>query len=129
MHNFDPSGAPRGKPSLTDSPWFWAMVFSAMGVVLLLAISPKYARRQGRLELQYQARQEIARRQVEGTAATRESGAEGSAAPPAPGELIIRLGPLVLLFAVLFAIAAGMLYRARRAIARSIEEENPGGKP
>jgi hypothetical protein len=129
MHMFDPSGAPRGKQSLTDSPWFWAMVFSAMGVVLLLAISPKYAQRQGRLELQYQARQEIARRQVEGSAATRESSAEGSAVPPGPGELIIPLWPLVLLFAVLFAIAAGMLYRAHRAIAGSIKEENSVAKP
>jgi hypothetical protein len=125
----DSSGAPRVKPSLTDSPWFWAMIFSAMGVTLLLAISPKYAKRQGRLELQYQARQEITRRQVEGSGAMREPGEEGSAAPPGPGELIIPLWPLVLLFAVLFALAAGMLYRARRSMAGSIREANPGAKP
>jgi hypothetical protein len=125
----DPSSTPRAKQSLSDSPWFWAMIFSAMGVVLLLAISPKYAKRQGRLELQYQARQEIARRQVEGASAMREPGEEGSAAPPVPGELIIPLWPLMLLFAVLFAIAAGMLYRARRAMVGSITEANPGAKP
>ena len=125
----DPSGAPRGKQSLTDSPWFWAMVFSAMGVVLLLAISPKYAKRQGRLELQYQAHQEIARRQVEGSSAMREPGEEGSAAPPGLGELIIPLRPLMLVFVVLFAISAGMLYRARRAMAGSITEASPGAKP
>jgi hypothetical protein len=125
----DSPGAPRVKPSLTDSPWFWAMIFSAMGVVLLLAIWPKYAKRQGRLELQYQAQQEIARRHVEGASAMREPGEEGSAAPPGPSELIIPLGPLVLLFAVLFAITAGMLYRARRATAGSTTEASPGAKP
>jgi len=129
MHMFDPSGVQRAKQSLTDSPWFWGMVFSAMGVVLLLAISPKYAQRQGRIELQYQGRQEIARRQVEGSAATREPGAEGNAAPPGPGELIVPLWPLVLLFAVLFAFSAGMLYRTHRAISGSIEEPDSGGNP
>ncbi len=48
-------------------PWFWVMIFSAAGVLFLLAFSAKYAARQRRLEMQYYARQEITRRQVEGT--------------------------------------------------------------
>lgn len=105
------------------------MIFSAVAVVLLLAISPKYAKRQGRLELQYQGRQEIARRQVEGSSAAREPGEEGAAAPPPPGELIIPLWPLTLLFTALFAIAAGFLYRTRRALGQSMTQANPGAKP
>jgi hypothetical protein len=122
----DSSGAPRASQALTDSPWFWVMLFSAMAVVLLFVISPKYSKRQGGLELQYQARQEIARRQVEGTSAPREPGREGSLSPPAPGELLIPLWPLALLFAALFIAAAVLLYRARPAGPRSASEANPG---
>jgi len=125
----EPPGAPRAKQSLTDSPWFWAMIFSATGVVLLLIISPKYAKRQGRLELQYQARQEIARRRVEGTPAARDPGQEGSAAPPAAGELIIPLWPLVDVFVAGFVIAATFLYRSRRQQGGPPNAPDPRARP
>ena len=80
--------------AVADSPWFWVMIFCAAGVVFLLVISPQYGKRQRRLEMQYYARQEIERRQVEGTPAVRPQGAEGSAPPPAAGELIIPLWPI-----------------------------------
>src|SRR5947209_3780978 len=83
------------QPAITDSPWFWVAIFSAAGVMFLVAFSPKYAARQRRLEMQYYARQEITRRQVEGSGPAHGPGQE--AAPPAPGELIIPLWPLVAL--------------------------------
>jgi len=110
----DPAVETPSRAALTDSPWFWVMVFAAMGVVLLLVIMPKYSKRQSRLELQYQARQEIHRRQVEGTPARREPGQEGEAPPPAQGDLIIELWPLALAFSALFLLAAAMLIRSRR---------------
>ncbi len=110
----EPASKPHARAPLTDSPWFWVMLFSAVGVVLLLAMSPKYARRQRQLEMQYYARQEIARRQVEGTSDPREPGQEGSVAPPADGELIIPLWPLVSLFATSFAISAALVWRGAR---------------
>jgi hypothetical protein len=113
--NDDPaSNAPR--PAITDSPWFWAMAFCAASLVFLLVISPRYAARQRRLEMQYQAHQERYRRQVEGEPAAQGEGQEGTAAPPAPGELIIPLWPLLGLFAVLLAFTGAMLRRERRAL-------------
>lgn len=98
---------------LTDSPWFWAMAFSAAGLLFLLVISPRYAARQRRLEMQYQAHQERYRRQVEGSPAAQPAGQEGSAPPPEAGELIIPLWPLVGLFAGLLALTSGILWRRR----------------
>ena len=112
-----PQGPPSPQgilPPLTDSPWFWAMLFGAVGVLLLVAMLPRYGKRQHRLEMQYHARQEIARRQVEGTVAAREPGEEGAAPPPVAGDLIIPLGPLLALFTGLFAISATFLWRSRR---------------
>ena len=90
------------------------MLFCATGTMFLLVMLPRYGQRQRRLEMQYHARQEIARRQVEGTAPAREPGEEGSAPPPVAGELIIPLWPLLALFSTLFAISAALLWQNRR---------------
>ena len=44
---------------LTDSPWFWVLIFSAMALVALIAMGPKYGGRQSRMEVKYQARQRM----------------------------------------------------------------------
>jgi hypothetical protein len=50
---------PKEKPPITDSPWFWALMFSVVALVALVAISGQYGKRQARLERQYQARERI----------------------------------------------------------------------
>jgi hypothetical protein len=110
---------------ITDSPWFWAMLFCAVGVVLLLVISPRYAPRQRRLEMQYRAREEMLRRGAEGETAPRPAGQEGAAPPPAPGELIIPLWPLVAVFTLGMLASAALLHRSRRP--RPTSPLPPGG--
>ena len=125
----DPVLQPAPRPALTDSPWFWATTFSAAGMVFLLVIWPQYAQRQRRLEMQYYARREIERRQVEGAAPARPPGDEGAAAPPVTGELVIALWPLGLLFAALLAISAIMFWRERRALAAPVAAPPQRGAP
>jgi hypothetical protein len=50
----------RGRTEWTDSPWFWALAFSAMGLLGVWAISGKYDDRQKRVEARYEARERIA---------------------------------------------------------------------
>lgn len=45
---------------MTDSGWFWATVFSAVGLCGLLAIGPKFVVRQGQVEGRYLGRQRAA---------------------------------------------------------------------
>ncbi len=121
----DSPRVPDARP-VVDSPWFWLTLFSAAGVVFLVAMAPKYAERQRRLELQFRARQEMNRRQAEGEQAAREPGAEGEAPPPPRGELIISIWPLGVLFALVFVVSAGMLWHQRRGPlrqSRSADEE------
>ena len=90
------------------------MLFCAAGLVVLLVIWPKYLKRQGRLELQYHAGQEITRRRLEGAQQPREPGAEGSEAPPAEGEVLITLWPLSAVLVALLVVSAVMFRRGRR---------------
>ncbi len=123
-----PSEVPReAKPAATDSPWFWMMLFCATGLVVLLIVWPKYSERQRRLELQYHARQEIARRRVEGEPSRRTTGQEGEAAPPAAGELLITLWPIALVLLALLVLSAAMYRRGRHTAARASPpaEETP----
>jgi hypothetical protein len=54
-------------PTLTDSPWFWVLMFSLVALLALgvIAGSGRYGRRQATLERQYQARQRVAEKLVE----------------------------------------------------------------
>jgi hypothetical protein len=47
------------KPPITDSPWFWVILFSMVGLIALFTISGQYGKRQARLERQYQARERV----------------------------------------------------------------------
>ena len=114
---------------ITDSPWFWALLFSAAGLVCVLVIMPQYAKRQRRLEMQYMAREEILRRQAEGEPAAREAGEEGEAAPPAVGELIIPIWPLASVCVAGMGVASYMLWKSRSVKTDSEKPANSGGVP
>ena len=106
------------KAPLTDSPWFWLFLFGLAGVAALVAITPKYLRRQARIEQQYYANREILRRQAQGP------GQHGTAEvepklPPARGELLVPLKPLLALLVILLLAAVPVWVLARRRRSQS----------
>ncbi len=118
-----------GGTAPTDSPWFWMMIFSAAGLVVLGVAWPKYVQRQARIELQYRASQEVTRRRVEGEVAARGPGQEGDAAPPATGELLIPLWPIGAVLVVVFGVSASLYWRSRRPAADGPQAPPPGAVP
>ncbi len=60
----------------SETPWFWLLLFSGMALLALVAVNPKYRRRQGRLIRQFEARQQRA------PFASHEPGTHDAAAPP-----------------------------------------------
>ncbi len=122
----EPATAPA---PVTDSPWFWVLLFSAAGIVCLLLIAPQYGKRQRRLEMQYMAREEMLRRQAAGEPAAREAGQEGEAPPPAVGELIIPIWPLMSLCLGVMGFACYMLWRSRVEAEPSDDPFQPRGSP
>jgi len=107
------------RSSLSDSPWYWVLVFSLMALAALAAISGKYGRRQANIERQYQARERIAEKQATennppGDARLNNSEARRPLATP--GDQLIPLWPLAILLGLVAIVAAAMLFRASRAV-------------
>jgi hypothetical protein len=95
------------RPPITDSPWFWLLLFSLMGIGALAAVSGKYGRRQAGMERQYQARERV------GTAGP-EGAAETSPRPYATAEdTLIPLWPLGVALGAAAILATAMLVRGR----------------
>ena len=105
--------AKRGRAELTDSPWFWAFAFSAMGLLGVWAISGKYDDRQKRVEARYEARERIA--------AMKDSAAAGSdSAAPQAGYSAERRVPLHFLaggLSIVSVVSLVMLSRWGRSVA------------
>jgi len=115
--NSDP--APKSPPPLSDSPLFWLLLFSGAAIVAIVAIGPKFAQREARLERMYHARQRAAARAQPPQAGQGTGAAERPAKEqPAPGESpepIVTLRSLALLLAgILFAAACGLAVVRRR---------------
>jgi hypothetical protein len=95
------------RPPITDSPWFWVLMFSLMGILALATISGQYGKRQARLERQYQARERVATAGPEGAAHT-------SPRPYATADdTLIPLWPMAVVLGGVAVLATGMLVRGR----------------
>ncbi len=112
----DPTQNDRRRPPLTDSGWFWALMFSLMSVVGIALIAPKWEWRQRQLESRYIGREQAAvERQRRAAGLKAEDLADGAvdrevAAP----ERIVPAWTLVALAATATAVSAAMLWRERR---------------
>ena len=92
-----------GRPPITDSPWLWFALFTAVGLAALLATGGKFGKRQASIENKYQARSAIASGTLEiqddGSGEKRAVGTPNYSTPDKP---VIPLWPLEILLGVIF---------------------------
>ncbi len=105
-----------------DSPWAWLLLFGAAAALGLLAIAPKYNRREARLERAYQARE----RAAYGTGQAPDASAAVSERDP-PTPRIVPWQTLAMVMAlVVCALAGGVVWhRLRAAAGRSGRQGGP----
>jgi hypothetical protein len=104
------------RPPLTDSGWFWALMFSLMSLVAIAVIGPKWDWRQRQLEGRYRGREQAAaerQRRVEGLAPVDLAETAADREVVAPGR-IVPAWTLATLAAAAAAGSATMLWRERR---------------
>ena len=100
--------------ALTDSPWFWLLLFSLFALVMLHVIGGKYSLRQSQLERQHQGRQFAHQAATDGGDASRRVLVYSS-----PEELNIPLRPLRIVSIALIAVSTVMFVRGRRRGAKA----------
>ncbi len=118
--------------SITDSPWFWVLAFSLMGLLALAVIGGKYNRRQANIERQYQARERVAEKlaaENNPAAAERIDHPNAHRAYATPGEGLIPIWPLAALLGLILFVAATMLYRNGRGRGRPGSLDREGSLP
>lgn len=105
------------RPPVTDSPWFWVLAFSLMGIIALAALNGKYSRRQANIERQYQARERVAEKlgaENNPDLGVRIDDSEARRAYATPGNQLIPVWPLAALLSLISIVAAAMLHRGHR---------------
>lgn len=99
---------------ISDSPWFWLLVFSTIALGAIVAVGPKYGHRQARIERQYQARERLA-----SDAAGENTGPDlATSAVQADSrdfatskDTLVPLWPLAIVLSAVASVAAAMLAR------------------
>ena len=107
---------------LTDSPWFWTLLFSLCATTAVLAMGGKYGRRQSTIERKYQARQRL---QQENVLTTRPEATSDGPSPQAfsqSNSTLIPLWPLAVITLSLSLFSGFML--ARQRIANAVADES-----
>jgi hypothetical protein len=100
-------------PSVSESPWFWVMVFSLAALMGLATIGPKYAQRQAGVERRFEARQEAARRETRPQPDLSQADAEYL---PAEQHLKVPLWRLAAVLIAVSAISGAGLWRSQRKL-------------
>jgi hypothetical protein len=91
---------------VSDSPWFWAYLFTTFGLIALAIISPKYSARQTQIEREYQGRQR---------ATQSARGATPSVELSEEGQTLITLQPLFFGLTTITTIAWIIFWRTHRS--------------
>jgi hypothetical protein len=104
----------RASGPITDSPWLWFALFSAVGLSALVATGGKLGKRQAGIERQYQARAAVASGQVK----VDESGSgrkEATGVPryTTPDKTAVPVWPIEVVLGVICAASFVMLLRER----------------
>ena len=101
--SFSPSTLPPAR-LLTDSPWFWLLLFSTFALFAMVATGRKYALRQGGIETKFQNRQTALA--WEGQQIDSPEAIKQTRLPRSPNDrvLAISLRPLFLGISVLVAL-------------------------
>ena len=98
---------------ITDSPWLWFALFSAVGLVALLATGGKFGDRQAQVERKGQAHEAVVAGIEVVEDATGRKTVEDAPEYSRPGSIKIRLVPLAATVGTVCALSLAMLARER----------------
>lgn len=101
------------QPPITDSPWLWFSLFSAVGLATLLLTGGKFGDRQAQVERKGQAHEAVVAGIEVVEDATGRKTVENAPEYSSPGNIKIRLLPLSITVGTVCALSLAMLARER----------------
>ncbi len=112
------------QPPITDSPWLWFALFTAVGLTALLATGGKFSNRQATIERREQARAALHAGLTITEDGTGRKTAEKVPEYSRPGMTKISLPALITTISTVLAISLALLVRERWLLAR--KSRDPG---
>jgi hypothetical protein len=119
------SESPREVPPVTESPWFWVLLFSLAALAGIATIGPKFERREQAIETKFHARERGLKREAaeaEGATAGTEAG-ENSEAPR--WQPIFTVWPVMGAIGLAALVATVQLMRLQRQRWRQLRGDSP----
>ena len=101
------------QPPITDSPWLWFALFSAVGLASLVATGGKFGDRQAQVERKGQAHEAVVSGIAVDQDATGRKSVENAPDYSRPGNIKIRLAPLAVSVGAILLVSLAMLARER----------------
>jgi hypothetical protein len=108
-------------PAVTESPWFWLMLFSLAGLAAVATIGPKFERREQSIETKFHARERGLGR--EGV----EQADDATPAQMPTWNPIFTLGPIVGILVVVALVSMFGVIRFHRKKWIVMQNRNPTG--
>jgi hypothetical protein len=104
---------PEPPASVTESPWFWVMLFSLAGLAAVFTVGPKFERRETGIEQNFHARERVLGREAF------DKPSDDAAPQPAPWRPIFTLGPIaaILICIAVIAMVGVLRFQAKRLAA------------
>jgi hypothetical protein len=107
-----PASSSQQEP-LTDSPWLWSALFTAVGLSALIATGGRLGKRQANIENKYQARAAVASGLVKVEEQGGQMSARGAPEYSTPEATVIPLWPVEVILGMICAASVVMLVRQR----------------
>jgi hypothetical protein len=111
--------SPAKTAPVTDSPWYWALIFALAALAAIFTIGPKFERRQEVIETKFHGRERAQGRE------SKEQSTTNAANPDAhPWSRIFSLGPLILTITIIALVAFAAVARLQKRRLEDLREQN-----
>ncbi len=109
-----------GKSSpVTDSPWYWVLIFALAALAGIFTIAPKFERRQEIIETKFHGRE-----RAQGRESLEQPAANHSQSEQRPWSRVFTLGPLILVIVAIALVAFAGVVRLQKRRLQNLRQQN-----
>jgi hypothetical protein len=106
---------------VTDSPWYWALIFALAALAAIFTIGPKFERRQEVIETKFHGRE-----RAQGRESKEQPTADAVNTDAHPWSRIFTLGPLILTITFIALVAFAAVARLQKRRLEDLRQQNNG---